>query len=350
MKYKSFIGTFFFTLILTVLGHVFFISLIDPQQTAPLSLSKSHENYHDNFLLKKVKLIERFPFETLILGSSTSEAFLVSEVNHHFKTQSFHASIGGGSTVARYTLFKKALKSNNSLKRVIYIADFFEMNKLSVPDLIAFNNELKMEIDTQDFMPHMGHYLKYLFSHQMLESAFLVMKRKRKNYHSPLLVDGSTGQSMILSTVETLASFNSKISSHNRIKLNEEILENYGTYSNNVLAGFEELNIHAKNLVESLVSESQKKSIEVIFILAPYHESFRKKLLSNPKLSKRYLEWITFFESLNSQSGVFVYNPTTSNIAIDPDSGVWRDGIHFNQFAATYFLKEIAENRRLNHE
>lgn len=333
-----------------VLGFVLFISLIDPQKTAPLSLSAAYENYHDNFLLKKVKLIEKFPFETLILGSSTSEAFLVSEVNHHFKTQAFHASIGGGSTVARYTLFKKALKSNGSLKRVIYIADFFEMNKLSVPDLVAFNNELKIEIDAYDFKPHMGQYFKYLFSHQMLESAFLVMKRKRKNYQSPLLADGSTGQSMILSTVETLASFNSKISPLNRIKLNEEILENYGTYANNVLAGFEELNLNSKKLVESLVRQSQDKSIEVIFILAPYHESFRKKLLANPKLSKRYLEWVNFFESLNNQSGVFVYNPTASDIAIDPASGVWRDGIHFNQFAATYFLKEIADNKRLSHE
>lgn len=350
MRHKSFIWTFFFTLMLTVLGHVLFISFIDPQKTAPLSLSRAYENYHDNFILKKVKLIEKFPFETLILGSSTSEAFLVSEVNHRFNTHSFHASIGGGSTVARYTLFKKAWKSNNSLKRVLYVADFFEMNKLSVPDLVAFNNELKIETDTLELTPHRGQYLKYLFSHQILESAFLVMKRKRKNYQSPLLADGSTSQSMILSTVETLTSFNSKISPLNRIKLNEEIMENYGTYANNVLAGFDELNNHSKKLVESLVSESQEKSIEVIFILAPYHESFRKKLLANPKLSARYKEWINFFESLKKTPGVLVYNPTMSLIATDPDSGVWRDGIHFNQFAATYFLKDIAENKRLIHE
>lgn len=343
---KTFVKYFFGALISVVFVYCVFISFVDPQQTAPLSLSKKYKPFHDNFILRKVELMEQNKFETLILGSSTSEAFYTSEVNHYFKTKSFHGSIGGGNTFARYVLFKKALKNFPDLKRVIYVADFYEFNQDEIPNVLAFNNDMNSELEPRLWIQHQFDYLKYLFSHQVIESAFTVMKRKNKGYQSPLLPDGSTTTSMIMSTVQTEAGFNSKIAPENKKKLHEEILENNVTYSQNVLANFEELNPEVKFYFKKLIAEAKARNIQVLFLLTPYHHDFRELLFKNENIVKRYGEWENFFQGLADSENVQVFNFLNSVIATDPESGVWRDGIHFNTFAANTFIQKMSEGAR----
>ena len=343
---KMFVKYFFGALLLIAIVYCAFISFVNPQQTAPISLSDKFRPYHDNFILRKVELMEQNKFETLILGSSTSEAFYTSEVDHYFKTKSFHGSIGGGNTFARYVLFKKALKNFPDIKRVIYIADFYEFNQDEIPNVLAFNNDMNSELEPRFWLHHQFDYLKYLFSHQLIESAFSVMKRKSKGYQSPLLPDGSTTTSMIMSTVQTEEAFNSKIAPENKQKLHEEILENNVTYSQNVLANFEELNPDVKFYYKKLIDEARARNVEVLFLLTPYHHDFRKLLFKDEKIVKRYGEWESFFKGLAESQNVKVFDFLNSVIATDPESGVWRDGIHFNTFAASTFIQKMSEGTK----
>lgn len=343
---RKFFLTFFISLLGIAAVHVGFISYVNPQITAPFSLTDKYAAFHDNFLLKKAELMKGQSYETIILGSSTSEAFSVQDANHAFKTTSFHGSIGGGNTASRYVLYKKAERNFKDLKRVIYVADLYEHNQPKPVDLLAFNDELSSELKDKNILPPKSDYLKHLFSHKILESALLVMKRAGKNYQSPLLKDGSTSTSMIMSTVHTEENFNAKIAPEHRAKLMEEIIENHGTYSRSVLADFKELNPEVKNLFQALVKEAGEKNIEVIFILAPYHAEFRKLLFQNEDIKNRYQDWIAFFNELGNSPNVKIYNPLESVIATDPESGVWRDGIHFNAPTATYFLNAIAKGEQ----
>lgn len=345
MKSKDFIKSFSLILLSIVIIYLGFICYVDPQLTAPLSLSHKFQNYHDNVLLRKADLIASGNFDTVIIGSSTSEAFSVAEVNHYFDAKTFHASIGGGSAIARHMLFKKALKHFKPLKRVIYIADFFEFNKLATPETLSFNQSLKEEVPEKMLLPKFD-YFKYLFSHQLLESSFLVIGRKGKGYVSPIKRDGTTSTSMILSTVETENAINAKIKSSNIKKLNEEIDENYFTYANNVLLGFAELNPNVKELYREMAKLSKDNNVELIMIMSPYHQKFKTKLLKNVNIQKRYEEWQQFLMQLSQDFGINLYNTLALNVATDPDSGVWRDGIHFNQFTASYFLANIATMKK----
>lgn len=343
---RIFFKTLFASMAGLIILYVLFISYVNPQMTAPFSLTNEFTPYHDNFLLRKTQVMEGQNYETLILGSSTSEAFSVQDVNHSLKTSSFHGSIGGGNTASRYVLFKKAQKNFKDLKRVVYIADLYEFNQPKPVDILAFNDQLSLELAGKDLLPWKGDYLKYLFSHKTFESAFTVMKRAKKDYQSPLLKDGSTTTSMIMSTVHTEENFNSKVSPDNKPKLMEEVLENYGTYSRSVLANFKELSPDVKKLFLALVQEAGEKNIEVIFILSPYHFEFRKLLFQNEDVKNRYQDWVAFFNELGKSPNVKLYNPLESVVATDPDSGVWRDGIHFNSQTAVYFLNAIAKGER----
>jgi hypothetical protein len=343
VTYKDFVKTFLGTLVGIAAVYVIFISYINPQVTAPLTLSSKYEPFHDNFLLRKVQMMQGQSYETLILGSSTSEAFNIQDINHIFNTTAFHGSIGGGNTTSRFVLFKKAELNFKNLKRVIYVADLYEFNQPRPVDILSYNNELSKELAGNKLLPWKGEYLKYLFSHQLLESAFTVMKRSKKGYQSPLLKDGSTTTSMIMSTVKTEENFFAKIDPANKPKLMEEILENNVTYSRSVLANFKALNTDVQSLYVTLAKEAKDKNIELIFILSPYHAEFRKLLFQNPDVELRYKEWISFFALLQKDYGVKVYNPLESSIATDTDSGVWRDGIHYNSYAATYFLRDIVK-------
>lgn len=332
-----------------IAGYLSIICFVNPNKTAPFNLSDKYTAVHANVILRKAELMEApNTFETLILGSSTSEGFTVGMVNQLFKTNSFHADIGGGNTATRFVLFKKALKNFPQLKRVIYVADFYEFNQMpAVPD-VAFNAKLASEIEDEKVLLNKVDYLKYLFTHQVIESTLGVMKKYSKGYVSPFQADGTTSQSMILSTVQTEKNYFALIQPENKKKLNEEILENYGTYSQSVLANFKQLDPHVAKMFKDLVEIAQKKNVEVIFFMSPFHKNFKDLLLKNKDIKARYAEWVNFMTGFSNTKGVIVYDSTTSFIATEPESGVWRDGIHFNSNAAAYFLTEVAKKEGLN--
>lgn len=347
MTSTKFIKAFFMSMGILITGHLLIVCYVNPNKTAPLNLSDKYTAVHANIVLRKAELMEApNTFETLILGSSTSEGFSVPLVNQTFKTNAFHADVGGANTATRLVLFKKAVKNFSKLKRVIYVADFYEFNQMSVVPDVAFNAKLASELKDLNVLPHTGKYLEYLFTHQVLESTFDVIKKYNRGYVSPFQPDGTTSQSMVLSTVETEKNYFALVQPENRKKLNEEILENYTTYSQSVLANFKQLDPHVSEMLKDLVSIAQKNNIEVIFFMSPYHNEFKKRLFNLPNIENRYLEWISFFSNLKKEKEVFVYDATSSFIATESDSGVWRDGIHFNSSAAAYFLMALTKEEK----
>ena len=346
MTNTKFIKTFFRTIAVLVISYLAVVCYVNPNQTAPLNLSDKYKNFHANTVLRKAELMENpNTFETLILGSSTSEGFSVPLVNQTFKANTFHADVGGANTATRLVLFKSALKNFSKLKRVIYVADFYEFNQMTVVPDVAYNEKLSSELKSQNVLPNKIKYFEYLFTHQVFESVLDVIKKRKNGYISPFQVDGTTSQSMILSTVETERNYFALVQPSNKRKLNEEILENYTTYSQSVLSNFKELDPHVSDMFKELVSLAEKNNIEVIFFLSPYHNEFKNRLFKIPGIETRYNEWIQFFSDIKVEKKIFVYDATSSFIATEPESGVWRDGIHFNSNAAAYFLTSLAKER-----
>lgn len=349
MNSSKFIKIFFITMSVLIIGYLALICFVNPNKTAPFNLSDKYTAVHANVILRKAELMEApNTFETLIVGSSTSEGFTVDLVNHLFKTNAFHANIGGANTATRLVLFKKALKNFPKLKRVIYVADLYEFNQMpAVPD-VAFNTKLASEIEDSKVLLSRVDYLKYLFTHPVIETTLEVIKKQNKGYVSPFQANGTTSKSMILSTVETEKNYFALVQPENKKKLDEEILENHTTYSQSVMANFKQLDPHVASMIKTFVMEAQKNNVEVIFFMSPYHNEFRKLLFKNKDVEKRYGEWINFFSALKEQPGVLVYDSTSSFVATESKSGVWRDGIHFNSSAAAFFLTDVVKQEGLH--
>ena len=333
-----FFKTFFITCTLLFLGHSLLIEYVNPQGTAILSSQKFFKNQVNIEYAKFKALEENKHYENLIVGSSTSEAYQPTDVSNVFKGESYSLSLGGATTDARYLMIKKALRTNPNIKRVFLIADFYEFNKDQTKPSILYNKEMSALI--QEKAKPLG-YIKHYFNHRLLEDSLRVLKRKKKNKSIVINKDGSTNRSMILSPIEG-DKLEKKISKKDYDKLNKQIIENFTTYSRDVLNNFNLLSEKTKKYYKEILKLTSKNNIELNIILSPYHIDFKKRLLSNNILKERYLEWKQFIIGLKTKhTKIKVLDGTTHSFANDQNSSVWRDGLHYNRYAAFKLISSL---------
>lgn len=319
--------------------YVAIIEVLNPQMTGFLNIRK-FENWTTNIEYVKFKNIGKVEdVETIILGSSTSEAYHASDVDQIFGTKSYALSLGGADTPTRYIFLKRSLEKFKSLKRIIYVADFFEFNKNEAKPAVAFNQEMGSSLP--DYAkPHALNFIKYYLNHQLLEDAFNVLKRKKKNKTIKLGSDGTTSRSMVLSSIQVQNGVNAIINEAQKKKLMEYIVENYITYSRSVLNKFIKLNPVVIHLYKEMLELAASKNVEIIFILSPYQKDFRDKLMTIEGIEALYENWQNLLSGLAKQENIKLVNPTRSFIATEPMSGAWRDGIHYGRESAFSFMKE----------
>jgi hypothetical protein len=319
--------------------YVVFVEFMNPHVTGFLN-SRMFETWTTNIEYVKFKKIgEVNKIETVIIGSSTSEAFHPVDINQIYNTQSYVLSLGGADTPTRSVFFKQSVEKFSKLKRIIYVADFFEFNKEEAKPEVAFNLEMSQKLS--DFAkPSPLKFVRYYFNHQILEDAFNVVNRKRKNKKIEINEDGSATRSMVLSTIQARSGFESLISDNEKEKLLDYVEENFVTYSSDVLNNFEILNPKVINLYNELLELAKNKNLEIIFVLSPYQYDFREKLKSIKNFKKLYSEWQNFFGNLAKNQKIKVINATNEFISTEPMSGVWRDGIHYSRAAALTLLEK----------
>ena len=337
MKNESkFIRVFCLSAFVLFGGYFSFFSIINPYQTSKINIANKYTPYHLNFILHKIrKLTEnKENIQSIILGSSTSEAFLPADMKSITGLNTFSASTGGGATPVRYTFFKKAIQNLTDLKLIIYVSDLFEFNQPIADAKISYPMETKNIIQKSPFAPSFSDYLKHIFNNQTLEGAFEVLKRTKKNKMTKILDDGTTTRSMILSPVESLNGFEEISPLNQNQKLLEQIKENTFSYKTNVLFSFTRLNNRITSLVDEMSKEAEAKKVQMVYILAPYHKLFKDNLFQDDNIKQRYEEWVSYLQSKSSEYVKICTWPLQSKISSNINSAVWRDGIHFNRKSA----------------
>lgn len=343
MRQSQFLFSFVFSLLLFGALILILLFVVDPKQTLVSNSDNSFREYHDNFLLHKIELMEKErSFETLILGSSTSEVLIPADMDEFFKTKTFSASIGGGQTPIRYAFFKHALKEFPKLRRIIYMVDFFEFNHLEMTGDFLYQAKLRgLAQDVLDTEPKLSKF-KYHISHQIIESVFSVINKRLRDKKTIIHPDGTTKHSMILSPLKETQTPHQPLTYEQKNNLLKQVNENHYTYSQQVLNEFDKLNPAVTTLFKRMVKEARESGIEIHFILAPYQYDFRNKLFQEEGLEDRYHEWGDFMLSLK-QDGVYLYPFHQAPLAFDSLSPHWRDGIHFDRYSLMEYLRA---NRR----
>ncbi len=320
-----------------MIGYCSLIEYLNPEVTGLFDI-RVFEEWTTNIEYVKYKNIGiEQKTETLILGSSTSEAYNPSDVNEIFKTKSYIASLGGADTPTRSVFFKEAIDRLPNLRRIIYVADFFEFNKDIAKPAVAFNKEMGSQL-ARYAKPGPLKFIRYYFNHQLFENAVNILKRKKKNKKIELSNNGAASRSMVLSSIQAQEGFESKINQEEKRKLTEYIIENYITYSKSVLDHYDKLNPTVVELYKEMIKKAQEKNIEIIFVLSPYHHDFRKRLMSMKGITERYSQWQKKLDEFGQETGVVVINGTNVLIANEPMSGAWRDGIHYSRPSAYTIL------------
>lgn len=300
------------------------------------------EPWHVNLEYAKFDQLNevKAPIETLVIGSSTSEAFVPKDVEAIFGGNAYIVSLGGADTPSRMAVLKESLRQFKDLKRIIYVADFFEFNQPKAKPEVAFQKEMGALIPNYA-RPNIIEFCKYYLSNQSFEDVFNVLKRFKKDKRLIINSDGTMNQSMILSPLNPNTHADQKLSPSAKIKLNEQIAENYQTYSRSVLKDMKSLNTNVIELYREAVSLAKRREVKLNFILSPYHHDFRELLFKIPHVEKNYELWRFFLGELGEGKGVSVVDTTQHEIATEPMSGVWRDGIHYNRLSAMVFLKSL---------
>lgn len=348
MKSKAFTSFFLMTFIALMTVYASLLIVVDPKQTMEVVSQYKFTPFHDNFVLKKRQVMQSGPrdFDTLILGSSTSEVFLPIDVNNNFEAHSFSASSGGGQTPVRFAFFQAALEDFPKLKRVIYIVDLFEFNHNVVNGEFLYNNELQRLTDSLNLKRSYLQFLRYHFSNQILESAFHVIKKYRDGSETVIQPDGTTSRSMILSPVKaddkTLL-----LDDQKKTLLMKQVDENFYTYSQQVLNQFTELNPDVIQAFNQINSMAEIRGLEVIYILSPYQFDFQQKIQTIPHLKERMQEWRDLFSEFQTFKNVKVLDSFDQDWSTNPLSAVWRDGIHFNRKTANQMLLLMKEKESL---
>jgi hypothetical protein len=350
MKDKSFIYSFFFMFILLVLTYVMILIRIDPKQTIEVRRDNPYAKFHDNFELNKRQQMQRGEnnFDTLILGSSTSEAFVPADVNKILNAKSFSASIGGGQTPMRYTFLNAGIEDFNELKQVIYVVDLFEFNHNILPGGFLYQSEFQRLSSSLELKRGVLDFMRYHFSNQIIESAISVIKKKKNETVTHINSDGTTLHSMILSPIVDNSTLISDLNDEQRKLLMNQVKENFYTYSTQVLNGFNQLNPEVLAIFDQMNILSKDRGIQMIYILAPYQVDFKRMILELPHLTEQVHSWRELFSSFSQYEHITVIDPFDSEWSENPKSSVWRDGIHFDRRVAFELLKMIP--KRMGNE
>ena len=155
-------------LVLSILG--VFNYLVDAQQQI---------RYNKNYVLGEQRIINNgiarnYNYDTVVIGSSTSENSLKKDIDDIFNTNSVNLSLSGSTALEHRNLLNIITKRNN-VKRVIYGLDFFNYNRLGT------------RVEIIDYGKSKNQILKYLLNVSTLKINLKVLineilKKNKKNW------------------------------------------------------------------------------------------------------------------------------------------------------------------------
>ena len=293
----------------------------------------------------KIMLMSRSDFKTVIVGSSTAEVFEPCDIDYYLKTKSFIASTGGASATTRYGLIRYAIDHMPQLEMVVYIADIYEFKEVVAKTDIFYNFYLYPylnEVGINEIRPSFVERFQDFLSHQQFESATTVLKKylnKKNDVYSP---NGQMSSSIITSPIIDEGVGITTISKEIQKELMLQIHENFYTYSHSVLNDFTILPPAIKQLYADLIRRIKEKKLKLVFLLSPYHPTFKKMLFELNEFPQRYNEWVHFLQSFHDGKNIFVINQLEEPIVSDETLHLWRDGIHYFRPISIRYLKAAA--------
>ena len=315
---KKFFYITVFTMLFGMVLLVLITYVIDPQQQF---------RYNENYVSGEQRninfgLARNYDYNTVILGTSTSENILKAEVDNIFKVNSVNLSIMGSTAYEQRNLLE-IITNRKDVKMVIYGLDYFAYN-------FNFNEE---RIEIIDYGKKMN-ILKYVFNISSLEMdlKILVKKLLGKNEKNWIYNWSYWGDDFDYGEEKTLDFSNKTKNGRQNIGQLKVAQSKY----------------NKENLYENLYELEQliikNKDIKYKIYLPPYSTLYWYIL----KKYNSYSDIIEFrnylIKKLLRYSNVEIYDFQTDDIIVS-NLNNYKDSIHYSPKINSLIIKRIKENK-----
>lgn len=272
--------------------------------------------------------------EQIILGSSRGETTSPLWVQSLSGLKTLNLSAAGEEFYAKKAFLNIALKANQ-LKKVIWLADYFELISSNVDQKIKRTLIFQKYLSQTQSLGLLGrlHELQQLLDHNVTEASFAALKRSSAS----LTPSQGVGSEINTSACEQ-ADFHGKETIES---LRQEVDLVYDSYVHGAIrpAQNSEAMIEFKDMIQQL----HKKGVALLIVIPPYNPNFMTRLkMEYPDIYEAHLRWIDELRKLEGP-GIEVKSffdgiPNDHGLPAD-----WNDGVHFTCKGAMQMLAPLVK-------
>lgn len=326
---------FLFVLVLILVGGVMTLNYTaDPQcfyRCPDLDVQKRTLN---TYYQVAQRILAHPDAQVIILGSSRGETLPPLWLQEKSGLKTLNLSSAGAEATTKLA-FLKIAEQNTQMKKVIWLADYFELVGATQDAKIKNTPALKK------FLKHpqswswseLAQTAEGLLSHNTFEASLNFMKNKEMTeitQGAGSFIDYKACESPDFQGLETAEA------------LEKEIGLLYQNYTRGIISPVQSKELEVEFLEE--MRSLAEKGIGVEVIILPYHRLFLDRLKSErPEILDRHLAWIEKIKSLDSVPGIQVVDNFNGIAGADDSHVNWNDGVHFNCRAAMKMLTPIIQ-------
>lgn len=270
--------------------------------------------------------------EQVVIGSSRGEGVSGLELEKATGLKTLNLSVGGSEATSKLA-FLRIASENLKLKRVIWMADYFELltdiadPKILFSEALIKNSPIELRNTTTALK-----IVSKLIDRQTIEASI----HQVSNSSSAALNRGPSSE--VTYTHCLSPDFKGKISPDVLIK---EVDLIYNAYLQQIFTVKE--NTQAWIAVSSEIKKLSSRGVEIVIVIPPYNPNFMERLEKDrPLVFKNHLEWIAKLQSQKNDL-LKVVNFFDGIPGDDGSPKFWEDGVHFSCFSNAIILKEIGK-------
>lgn len=274
-----------------------------------------------NVYYEATQLIAAHPeAEVLILGSSRGQTTPGNWVENHIGMKTLNLSKGGAGILLKLALLRTAQEYKLPLKKIIWIADYFEVagdvTDVKVRQTPVLRKHLVKELPEEAGIKNRLEFLQRLIDHTSFEASLAQIKSLSTTFEVP--------QSGVNIDSNACASPDFKGKTPVDV-LSKEIDISYSTFG---------LMLRSK-MNDSYMADLKKEiqmlgqsGIEVLILIPPFHPKFMARLAKDaPESLERHKQWLDQLNSLQSDR-IHVSSFWDRIPGDDGGPSFWDDGAH----------------------
>lgn len=273
--------------------------------------------------------------QVVILGSSRGETTSALWVEEVTGLKTINLSKGGAGLLLKVALLRSALDQKLPLKKVIWIADYFELagevTDVKVRQTPVLREKLLPDVEGLDGMKYYLEHLQSLISHNTLEAGLHQLGQKKPDGMFAPKGSGSDVDYKKCAAPDYAGKATIDI-------LAKEIEISYSTFGGLMKAS---LNPKFVELFKKQIQATAEQGIEVLILVPPFHPEFvRRHAKDHPEAAKSHQEWLSIIQSLASDK-IHVQSYWDGVPGDDAGPSFWDDGSHATCKSMMLMLKPV---------